>query len=139
VLGKSVNVNAPASRSLSAAALLWLGVALILAVPWLAAAIVFILQLRQGRRRFSRLRPKRLGWTLLWAILTLVLWYWIYSPIRLFLPPSFPDFWPMPQTGYVMAALLAWLVYSVVIAFSDRQDPLRSVDKVFHDKINPSF
>jgi CubicO group peptidase (beta-lactamase class C family) len=117
-LGRGTNVFPPAAPALPLPARIGLGFALVFAVPLLAAGLVFFIQIRRGARRFAGLDPRRLWLALPWAVLAAFWWYWIYSPIKLFFPTTIPDFWPIPQTAYVMAVLLAWLGFSVVAAFS---------------------
>jgi len=120
-LGRSLHVYPPAARVLPLAAKIGWGIAIVFALSLLAAALVFVFQLKLGKRRLTGLNPRRLWLALPWAVLALFWWYWIYSPFRLFFPPSFPDTWPVPQAAYVLAALLAWLVFSVITAFSARE------------------
>jgi len=120
VLGQQMNAYPPAGRALPLAGMIGLGIAIVFALPLLAAMIVFLIQLKRGGRRFTGINPRRLWLVLPWALLASFWWYWIYSPFKLFFPTTFPDTWPLPQTAYVMAVLLAWLAFSVLVVFSQK-------------------
>lgn len=105
-----------------------LALATILATALLATLVVFVMRVARGQRRFtSRPRPRRFAGVLVWAIPALLLWTWLYSPLALPFPPSFPDIWASPQIDFLMAMLLAWITYSVVSAFVSATQPSDSM------------
>ena len=107
---------APAA-ALGTMALLPLSVAAILAAALVVAAVRLVRQVRRGRR-LRRARPEGRG---LWGGLPWLLWllflvYTVYSPLPLYLPGGWPDFWPTPGSHALLVVLAAWVVYTGVAA-----------------------
>jgi hypothetical protein len=84
----------------------------------LIALVIFVINLRRGRRVWSRL-PSRAGLVGagVWLILALFWVYWFYTSLPLFFPPSFPDLWHTPQVDLVLGSLLAWVAFSAAAAW----------------------
>jgi CubicO group peptidase (beta-lactamase class C family) len=105
----------PATQNLPSAAVIMLGLAGSLTLSLLVFLVIFIFNLRKGKRgqgdplsRFSIIR------IVLWG-LALIFWlYWFYTSLPLPFSSSFPDFWRMPQTDLVTIALIAWFIFSLV-------------------------
>jgi CubicO group peptidase (beta-lactamase class C family) len=107
----------PASTSYGVTETILGGLAALLAVPLLFAAVWVGWGAVTGRRRWAWPRSLRRLWPALpWVLLALTWWYWYYTPWPLPLPAIVPDLWRRPTIGYVMGALAAWLVFSLVVA-----------------------
>jgi CubicO group peptidase (beta-lactamase class C family) len=121
VQGASVNVYPPASDLLGIQGRAGWIIVGVLGGWWALAALVFAAQLGTGRRQAGRFHPLRLLGVTPWALLALFWWYWLYSPNKRLLPPTFPDVWPLPQADYVLIVLLSWVVLSTAIAMIPRR------------------
>jgi CubicO group peptidase (beta-lactamase class C family) len=109
---------APQPEAIPPAGLITLALAGLLTLPLTICLVAFALNLRAVKR--SRTAPA--GWfrfsgVALWTLATAFWIYWFYTPLPLPFPPAFPDFWRMPQTGLVTAALLAWVLFSLVLVW----------------------
>jgi hypothetical protein len=90
----------------------------VLALPLLLLAGRLAWQARRARRvRAARPAVRTLLTALPWLVWLLFIWYTIYSPLPLYLPQGFPDFWPSPAVLVLMAVLALWVVYRAVAAY----------------------
>jgi hypothetical protein len=107
----------PVAASLGLVATVALALAGLLALGLLVSVAIVVYQWRRGGRSWAVPRAAR-QWrpVLAWGMLALLWWYWFYSPLPLRLPATFPDLWWLPQIGYVMDILLAWVVFSGLAA-----------------------
>ena len=115
-VGKHVNVYPPANDWIGLQGGVAIAITALLTLAWLPAAVVFMIQLRAGKRLATKFHPLHWLGIIPWVLLALFWWYWVYSPSRTLLPTSFPDVWPLPQAAYVLVALLAWVGLSVGMA-----------------------
>jgi hypothetical protein len=108
----------PSAQVIPLAGLTMLALAGLIAVPLMVSLVVFILDLRAGRRIRAN-RPSRSGLVgiIVWAFLALFWIYWFYTTLPLPFPPAFTDLWRMPQTDLVTIALLAWGIFRLALAW----------------------
>ncbi len=93
----------------------------LLALALLISAAVFFWQVRTGRRlRAHTPTVSGLLGALPWLLWLLFIWYTIYSPLPLYLPYAFPDFWNSPAVPILMIVLALWVGYRVMAAFFPR-------------------
>jgi CubicO group peptidase (beta-lactamase class C family) len=116
--GSTAFEPAPEAETLPLQDIVMLALAGLLALALLISLLVLMVSLRQGRQAWTR-RPRWGGLVGagIWLLLALFWLYWFYTSLPLFFPPAFPDFWHTPQVDLVMAALLAWLVFSGAAAW----------------------
>jgi len=117
VYGPGARTDWPPAPALSPFTLLPLATAGILAMALLIAAIRLARHV-QAKRRVRAARPvaRRLLSGLPWLLWLLFLVYTVYSPLALYLPSGWPDFWPTPGSHALVVVLAGWVFYSAVSA-----------------------
>lgn len=98
-------------------------IAALLAAGLLILMVKFGYEAWAGRRHWAWPRVmRRILPSLFWGALSLMWWYWFYTPWPLPFPTTVPDIWRMPQIDYVMGGLLAWCLYSLAALFFSRRE-----------------
>ncbi len=111
----------PPAPALDPTALLTLGLAAIVGLPLPVLMARSARDLAKGRlTRRQRPTLRSLLPALPWMFWLLFNWYTVYSPLPVYLPAGFPDFWPSPATAVLLAVLAAWTAYRVAVAFTVR-------------------
>jgi CubicO group peptidase (beta-lactamase class C family) len=116
--GNTASEPDPGAQGIPLAGMTMLALAGLIAVPLMVSLVIFMLDLRAGRRiRANRRSRSGLVGIFVWAFLALLWIYWFYTTLPLPFPPAFPDLWRMPQTDLVTIALLAWGLFRLMLAW----------------------
>ena len=92
-----------------------------LLLPLVLSLAVFFRRLGQLKIHLTRSpRTNGLLAASVWLLITIFWWYWIYSPWPQPFPPSFPDFWPTPQTGWILGLLALYTIFNLASAFTEK-------------------
>lgn len=101
-----------------------------LALGLLIAAGRFARQARAGRRvRIARPAMSDLLAGVPCLAWLIFIWYTVYSPLPLYLPHGFPDFWRSPAVDVLMTVLVLWVIYRALVAFFPLQPAGRNPER----------
>ena len=108
----------PAPSRIPLAGVIMLALAGLLALSLMITVTFFTMDLRVGKRSWSRrVNFAGISAATIWVLVTAFWIYWFYTTLPLPFPPAFPDFWRTPQSDIVTGVFFSWMVYRVIAAF----------------------